>query len=492
MDELFPNTFTFDDGAMTVLTPLGLPALQVLYDATKRVHAQFSRVTQTIAPLPEDHNGQLTVFLFGSNQQYIDHAKELFDIDTDNGGIYIEPRGTFYTFDRVGQTYTLEELFRHEYAHYLAGRYLIGGMWANTPIYHTGRMQWFDEGFAEFLTGATATGGVTVRKTLVGRIKNDGVNRMTVADILRSTYESDAKYYRYSALLFNYWYANDPLTLLDIVELVRAGEPEAFLERIEGLAVDPGLESNYQAYLDGQIALQETLTNPSTPQSSPVLDLSDVNELENRIREHRFGTHVECSVAAVEVNTRFSARGCLTGVRRPTKDMLLAWRTFNKDLDELLADLQARPENNFDQAVGRFGRIHFNGDDGLGYYPLANFQIEGPLGPNGHELLPPLAQVVADFKGTRLGINASGTLLDDRTVQVNLALTTVARAAGTADAVFQDELTDDLFELRDDVYAIRPTYYRAFECGWDGDLQIIDVGVQQYGLRPISCVVSLE
>ena len=51
--------------------------------------------------------------------------RQLYGYETNNGGLYIEGTGTFFTYERTPEEsiYSLEELFRHEFTHYLQGRY---------------------------------------------------------------------------------------------------------------------------------------------------------------------------------------------------------------------------------------------------------------------------------------------------------------------------------------------------------------------------------
>ncbi len=89
---------------------------------------------------------------------------------TDNGGIYIERGATFYTYQRrvpQDSRLTLEELFRHEYVHYLNGRRAVPGYFGEGPWYQGDRTTAMDEGTAEFFDGATRDDGVAVRKSLV-------------------------------------------------------------------------------------------------------------------------------------------------------------------------------------------------------------------------------------------------------------------------------------------------------------------------------------
>ena len=75
-----------------------------------------------------------------------------------NGGIYIEQWGTVFTYQRTPQEsiYTLDDLVRHEYVHYLDGRYLIEEMWGENDFYDNSRLTWINEGMAEFFTGSTS------------------------------------------------------------------------------------------------------------------------------------------------------------------------------------------------------------------------------------------------------------------------------------------------------------------------------------------------
>ncbi|HIK00901.1 TPA: M9 family metallopeptidase N-terminal domain-containing protein, partial [archaeon] len=118
---LFPNHYVFDDGALIVNTSLSLDTIQPLYHAIKQVESQFNRITETIVPLRGDPNGVLKMIIYGSLQDYQKYQWFLYDLPVTNGGIYIEQNGTFYTYQRTAaeSIYTLEDLTRHEYSHYL-------------------------------------------------------------------------------------------------------------------------------------------------------------------------------------------------------------------------------------------------------------------------------------------------------------------------------------------------------------------------------------
>lgn len=492
--QLFPNTFVFDDGAITVCTPLPLADIQILYHAIKQVEAQFNRVTETIAPLPGDPNGVLKIVLYGTKADYVSYQSWLYGLDTNNGGIYIEQTGTFYTFQRTPQEsiYPLEELMRHEYSHYLVGRFLIGGFWGQVPIYANERLTWFDEGFAEFLTWSTPRNGVKVRKRLVQLVAGDGPNgRMTVSQILSVTY-GNFNFYRYAGLLFAYWFRNDLATLMALLGLVRAADVPGFDALIAQLKVDAALETAYQQFLDGLVAGVGGLDDPQTAFPSPNgLDEQDPAQIELLVRDTRLGYLAEGSVAAATLNTRFSCRGYLSGALANQSDPIAAWKEFDAGLNEIIGELEPGPPNNFQGLVGRFGRIRFVDYSGQ-VYPQADYFLDGPLAQGQNALLLPAAQVTADFHATRLGKNAVCTLINPGLVECTLQLTTRAHNNAIANSVLEAELAGALDELRNQVYAIRPPYYRSFECSFTGPAQVLPYTQQQkYMLRPVLCQVHL-
>lgn len=484
--QYLPNTYTFDDGALVVRTPLPLPQVQTLYHAAKIVEAQFNRLTQTITPLPGDPNGTLTMIVFGDCESYRNFAPFMYGIDTNNGGMYLEGRGTFYTYERTNDTYTLEELFRHEYTHYLVGRFIAQGMWNETPIYQNNRLVWFDEGMAEFCTWSTPDTGIKVRRRLVQMVQQDGQNRMTVSQILHATY-GNFDFYRYAALLFAYWYKNDLPKLLTLIELVRAGNVANYDAMIAQLSANGALNTAYQQFLDGLVASLDTLDDPSTEMPPlTALDLADAPAVQAQVRTTRIGYLAVCSVAAVDANTRFSARGTLSGQLVGQKNLATAWRAFDADLNEMITALKQSNSNNFIAACGRFGQIRWVDSGGGQTYAMADYFLDGPLMHGVAQLQPLAQQITADVRSTRLGINGTVVLLNATTAEVRVTLTTRLYPDATSADVLLAELVDGKVELQNQLYAIRPPYYRDFTMDWAGAVQAVPYQNQQkYGLRNV-------
>jgi microbial collagenase len=497
--QLFPNLYTFDDGAIVVRTPVAIGPVQDLYHAIKEVAAQFNRVTETIPPLPGDPNGALTMKIYGSRNDYVTWHPFLTGLPTNNGGIYYEQTGTFYTYARppLPGDYTLEELTRHEYGHYLIGRFLISGLWGQAPIYDNNRLVWFDEGFAEFLTGSSATGGIRPRKHLANLVAGDGPNgRMSIAQVLSANY-GNFIFYRYAGFFFHFMYTQRRDLLRQFIGFVRAAGPvndaatqaavNGFVQLCTDVGGDPAIEAAYQAYLDQIVATAGSLTDPSTT-APPLAALAsnDTVQIQAVVRTTRLGYLTNASVSTKAQDTRFTCRGYLSGQPVNMQDVNAAWTLFNANLEELLGDLRAKPFNNFQWTVARFGPIRFQAS-GQQAYPIADYYVEGPLGPENSVPPPPAGRIETDFHSTRLGGGAMCALANG-VVTCTLALATQAFAPATPDAILLGQLADELDELRNQVYAINPPYYRDFECAFAGPPQTLTT--QQGGKYMVQTVTA--
>lgn len=107
-------------------------------------------------PVANDNNTALKVVVFKNWSQYNAYGQLLYDIGTDNGGMYIEGtpqaevnQATFYAF----RAWWLEPEFKvwnlnHEYVHYLDGRFIKYGGFGHFP----NSLVWWAEGMAEYIS----------------------------------------------------------------------------------------------------------------------------------------------------------------------------------------------------------------------------------------------------------------------------------------------------------------------------------------------------
>jgi hypothetical protein len=359
---LFPNTFTFDDGKLTVKTPLSYNTVLPLYYASKQVQSQVFRFLETDQAVANDPNVNLNMVLYGSLANYQDWQSLLNGLDSNNGGMYIENGATFYTYERTKaeSTFTLEELFRHEYVHYLQGRYMVNGSWGSSPIYANNRLVWFEEGMAEHFAGSTDSDGVTIRESQGSAIKNEGASQyMNVSQILSADYNNGFKFYRYGNMLWSYWFKNDMTTAKEIVNLVRADNISGYDAKINQLKSNSGLQTAYTNYLNNVVINPTNWWSVNTPwKDDKVLTVGTPSDIltEFTALTGKTGT---ASTEATNSLRRFSITGTLTG------------GNFNTSLDNLIKQLNTSATiNNFKYLTAYYKTVSGN---------TATYIISGPL-----------------------------------------------------------------------------------------------------------------
>ncbi|PHQ48189.1 collagenase [Streptomyces cinnamoneus] len=268
---VFPRTYTYDKGGIEVRTALDRSTVDQLYYASKQVKAHFLRVLGTDAPLAGDPNATLHIHLYASRADYEVLHPLLTGMGTKNGGVYIEEGATFYTYQRrvpQDSQLTLEELFRHEYTHYLNGRWAVPGMFGDSRWFANDLTTAMDEGTAEFFDGATRDEGIKVRKSLVKGIIRDtagGGPRMTVNRLLHSTYDGDGfRFYDYAGTFFEFLWEHHPSLLREMYGYQRADDPKGFDDWRTRTGADAGLQREYDAFLDEHIAKVDDLYVPAT------------------------------------------------------------------------------------------------------------------------------------------------------------------------------------------------------------------------------------
>nr|WP_240903724.1 collagenase [Chengkuizengella sediminis] len=292
-DYYYGNHYSFDDGEIIVKAGdrVSEEDIQRIYWATKEEKAQFHRLYGVNEPVevgnPDDI---LTAIIYNDRDEYRMNW-HLNGVGTDNGGIYIESWGTFFTWDRVVPTdsiYELEELFRHEYFHFLQSRYLVPGMWGDTALYDYDRLVWVEEGGGEFFAGATRT-GIDTRSTKIGNIHSNPSDRYTLDEVLHGTYGS-WDIYDYSYAFYDFIYNDHPDIFDNVKEYISNEDATGFDRYMDDLSRDPNLEAQYQNHVQdlvddgGRVVLVENdylLNHSSRSLSTISSDITNEISLSN-------------------------------------------------------------------------------------------------------------------------------------------------------------------------------------------------------------------
>ncbi|WP_421329074.1 collagenase [Aeromonas veronii] len=124
-----------------------------LGDEEQRFHQQMETGWQ---PVADDHNEALELVIFNSSADWGRYGSALFGVSTDNGGIYIEGdparpgnQARFFAYEAEWKRPAFQVWnLRHEYIHYLDGRFNQYGSFGHYPL---NRTTWWAEGVAEYI-----------------------------------------------------------------------------------------------------------------------------------------------------------------------------------------------------------------------------------------------------------------------------------------------------------------------------------------------------
>jgi len=231
-NDQFPNKHIFEDGNLIFYSSLSDAAILNLYEALQQVKAQFFRLFELTEDMPVegDVNETLQIRIYKNRNGYIDFNNPLFNASSPGGGVYIEDfsninedHATIYTWDRNvaarESTFELEELVRHEYMHYLQGRYLVKGLWGDgNQFYDNQRLRWFEEGMAEFFAGSSAKDGIIDRHVTQNSLNI--VPSIAMDNVVLNASEP----YVYAPMIWSAWYTSNRDRFKELIQFTRQGE----------------------------------------------------------------------------------------------------------------------------------------------------------------------------------------------------------------------------------------------------------------------------
>ncbi|MFI9329160.1 collagenase [Kitasatospora sp. NPDC052868] len=383
---IFPNTYRYDNGAIEVRTALDKATVDQMYYASKQVKSQYFRVLGTDVPLAGDVNSTLHIHLYASRADYEVYQPVLTGYSTANGGMYIERGATFYTYQRrvpQDSQLTLEELFRHEYVHYLNGRWATPGYF-NEPRWYAGdKTTAMDEGTAEFFDGATRDQGILVRRSLVAKLAADeakGLPRMTVNELIHATYTDTPAFhfYNYAGTFFEFLWQQHPSLIREMYGYQRADDPAGFDAWRNRVGADAALQAQYSAFLDAQIAAVNNLYVPQTAFTP------------NGSLKYAYASEVQSAFALATSNTpnckdngdwdnkpmRFVCTGRITANLSDAGSQDKVFKDMSGTVDYFILTRTKDVANNFNDMNCTFGKVDVWPSGTAG---TADYTCEGPL-----------------------------------------------------------------------------------------------------------------
>ncbi|MCM3734494.1 collagenase [Bacillus cytotoxicus] len=367
--KFLPKTYTFDDGAIVFKTgdKVTEEKIQRMYWAAKEVKAQYHRVIGNDKALEQGNaDDVLTIVIYNTPDEYKIN-QQLYGYDTDNGGIYIENVGTFFTYERTPQQsiYSLEELFRHEFTHYLQGRYEVPGLFGQGDIQQNERLTWYAEGNAEFFAGSTRTNNVVPRESVIRGLSNEPAKRYTAEQTLFAKYGT-WDFYNYSFALQSYMYNHKFDTFDKVQDLIRANDVQGYDAYREQLSKDAQLNKEYQTYMQQLVDNREKFTVPQVSDDYLVSHAQKaLPEVEQEIADVANVKDAKITKHKSQFFNTFTVEGTYTG--DVTKGESEDWKTMGKQVNEALDKLSQKEWSGYKTVTAYFVNYRVNNENQFQY-----------------------------------------------------------------------------------------------------------------------------
>tara|TARA_R110000851_G_scaffold186204_1_gene335503 strand:+ start:253 stop:3225 length:2973 start_codon:yes stop_codon:yes gene_type:complete len=251
-NDQFSSVYLFNNDEIEIHTSLEESKVNELYLALRESKANFFKLTKDTDIIDNDPNEIIKMYIFKSSEDYGNLGRMFFNIPTSNGGIYIENAGSLYTFNRESETLPLDMLLKHEYVHYLDGRYNIHGTYGELEFYDwsTGIYSWWVEGLANYVASASGEDGYYISEYSSSWIFNNEGNHFNLKESLRNSYSNGGALYAYSESAWGYLNNIMPEKIHEMFKLVSSNSTQSFWDLVNSIANDSSLEQGYVEYLN--------------------------------------------------------------------------------------------------------------------------------------------------------------------------------------------------------------------------------------------------
>lgn len=208
-----------------------------------------------------DNNEALRVVAFTNWSQYNYYGQLIFDIQTDNGGMYIEGTpskpGNQATFFAYRQWWIEPEFavwnLNHEYVHYLDGHFVKYGGFGHFPS----KMVWWSEGLAEYIAQGDSN------PTALKVIKRDIDKAPTLEDIFATEYKDGVDMtYKWSYMAVRFLAEHYPSDYVKLSQFLKTD----YFEGYELLLADlTQHQQQFSEWLTSQVAQFDDSEQKSKP-----------------------------------------------------------------------------------------------------------------------------------------------------------------------------------------------------------------------------------
>lgn len=209
-------------------------------------------------PVANDNNTQLEMVVFASSKDYTTYAGSLYDINTNNGGMYLEGNpaaaGNQARFIAYQAEWKLPQFeiwnLTHEYIHYLDGRFNIYGDFnAAMGV----KSVWWIEGFAEYMSYSYRNLAYDAAK------QQAAAGTYKLSAIFNNDYNSGTtRVYNWGYLAARYMFEKQRSKVSNVLGYFRPGNFTGYASYMTGSSMSTSMDNDFQAWLP-------CVNNPSAP-----------------------------------------------------------------------------------------------------------------------------------------------------------------------------------------------------------------------------------
>ena len=258
IDEALPVNHTCSDTLFIRATAMTEDELAVSCNKLTSQEAFFHKtINSQNQPVSNDLNTKLRVIIFDNYSEYNRWGQLLFNIGTDNGGMYIEGtpekvgnQATFFSFEAFWKQPEFDVWnLNHEYVHYLDGRFVKFGTFGHYPSH----LVWWSEGLAEYISVQKQN-----KKAFELLNKKEQKDWPTLSDIFATTYSDGTdRVYRWSYQAIRFIFENYPTQGEQMAAALKRDDFDAYSKLLNDFA------NQHQAeFLAWQLAKQPAKQEP--------------------------------------------------------------------------------------------------------------------------------------------------------------------------------------------------------------------------------------
>ncbi|WP_198555501.1 collagenase [Colwellia sp. 75C3] len=192
-------------------------------------------------PVADDNNAALQLVIFNSPEEYKTYAGQFFNMDTNNGGMYLEgspinaknqARFIAYEADWMQPNFHVWNL-QHEYVHYLDGRFDLYG---DFQLGMTVDSVWWSEGLGEYIS----YGDGYERAITVGKAQD-----VALSEVFKNNYNSgQTRVYQWGYLAVRFMFENHKNDVNQILNLTRTGQYPEYQTFMNNIGTSYDVEFN--------------------------------------------------------------------------------------------------------------------------------------------------------------------------------------------------------------------------------------------------------